>query len=123
MKCSGTDLVHHLDRAQSALAGCVCSLLFQCFTQQFASHVYAIDMGRGGATHALPSGPQGVSWSTGCLPACMSVLSIDSSEKHPELHLRRRSEYVRKNIISPTLLRNPGEDLQILDSIANYNIM
>ena len=37
--------------------------------------------------------------------------------------LRGHSEYVRKNIIIPKLLRDPGEGLQSLDSIANYSIM
>jgi hypothetical protein len=58
MKCSGTDLIHYLNRAQSALAGCVCPLLFQCFIKQFASCVYAGGMGHAGAAHALRSGPQ-----------------------------------------------------------------
>ena len=37
--------------------------------------------------------------------------------------LKGYSEYVRKNIIIPKLLRDPGEGLQSLDSIANYSIM
>jgi hypothetical protein len=40
-----------------------------------------------------------------------------------KLCLRDYSEYVRKNIIIPKLLRDPGEGLQSLDSIANYSIM
>lgn len=81
-------------------------------------------MGHAGAAHALRLEPQvGGFWSILCLPACMSVLSVGRGELHAEGHVRRHSEYVRKNIISPTLLRNPGEDLQSLDSIANYNII
>ena len=60
---------------------------------------------------------------TKCLPAHMLVFRVKGSTHGQEAVLKRYSEYVRKNIIIPKLLRDPGEGLQSLDSIANYSIM
>lgn len=61
--------------------------------------------------------------------ACIELTCLKVSVLHKEYQnlapgkTQSCSEYVRKNIIVPKLLRVPGEGLQSMDSIANYSIM